>query len=74
MIGVVEPADVARTVETVVVPERGHWAVEIVVVFDDGVVRKRIGTHRSRRRGRTGRRSHQRAAERELSWIERDTP
>jgi hypothetical protein len=38
-------ADQALDVHTVVVPERGRWAVEIVVVFADGVVRKRINTH-----------------------------
>ncbi|MBX7453255.1 hypothetical protein GR927_35200 [Mycolicibacterium sp. 3033] len=66
MIGVADPSDVARTVETVVVPERGHWAVEVVVVFDDGVVRTRIGTHRSRRRAELAADLIKRAAEREL--------
>lgn len=64
MIGVADPSDVARTVETVVVPERGQWVV--VVVFDDGVVRTRIGTYRSRRRAELAADLIKRAAEREL--------
>lgn len=59
-------ADDARAVETVVVHERGHWAVEIVVVFDDGVVRKRINTHRTRRRADLAASLIKRAAERDL--------
>ena len=43
-------ADEALGVETFVVPERGRWAVDIVVVFADGVVRKRIDTHATRAR------------------------
>jgi len=66
VIGLAEPSEVARTVDTVVVPERGHWAVEIVVVFDDGVVRKRISTHRSRRRAELAADLIKRAAEREV--------
>ena len=66
MIGVADPSDVARTVETVVVPERGQWVVEVVVVVDDGVVRTRIGTHRSRRRAELAADLIKRAAEREL--------
>lgn len=31
----------ALDVETVVVEDRGQWAVEVVVVFPDGVVRNR---------------------------------
>lgn len=34
----------AEAVETVVIPEHGRWAVEIAVVFPDGVVRHRIDT------------------------------
>ncbi|CAN3128439.1 Transposase [Mycobacterium sp. smrl_JER01] len=59
-------ADEARTVDTVVVHERGHWAVDIVVVFDDGVVRKRISTHRTRRRADLAADLIKRAAERDL--------
>nr|WP_159233718.1 hypothetical protein [Mycolicibacterium vanbaalenii] len=55
-----------RAVETVVVHERGHWAVDIIVVFDDGVVRKRINTHRTRRRAELAAGLIKRAAERDL--------
>lgn len=60
-------AEVARAVATVVVPDRGQWAVDIVVVFDDGVVRKRISTHRTRRRADLAADLIKRAAERDLS-------
>ncbi len=59
-------ADEARAVDTVVVHEQGHWAVDIVVVFDDGVVRKRIATHRTRRRADLAADLIKRAAERDL--------
>ena len=59
-------ADDARAVDTVVVYERGQWAVDIVVVFDDGVVRKRINTHRTRGRAELAAGLIKRAAERDL--------
>ena len=59
-------AEDARGVETVVVHERGHWAVDIVVVFDDGIVRKRINTHRTRGRAELAASLIKRAAERDL--------
>ena len=37
--------DHALDVQTVVVEESGRWFVEIIVVFADGVVRKRIHSH-----------------------------
>jgi hypothetical protein len=37
----------ALGVESVVVPDRGQWAVDIVVVFADGIVRRRIQTYRT---------------------------
>ncbi len=40
----------AEGVETVVTEERGRWIVEIVVVFADGVVRRRINDYPTRRR------------------------
>lgn len=58
-------ADVAHTVETVVVAEHGHFAVDIVVVFADGVVRKRIGTYRTRGRAELAASLIKRAAERD---------
>lgn len=39
----------AYAVETVVVPERGQWAVDVVVVFEDEVIRRRIQTYRTER-------------------------
>lgn len=44
------PGDRAEGVETVVTEERGRWIVEIVVVFADGVVRRRINDYPTRRR------------------------
>ena len=58
-------AEVAHAVDTVVVEERGQFAVEIVVVFADGVVRKRIDTHRTRRRAEQAASFIKRAAERD---------
>ncbi|MCB1287100.1 MAG: hypothetical protein KDB47_05270 [Mycobacterium sp.] len=59
-------ADDALDVQTVVVGERGQWAVDIVVVFGDGVVRKRINVHRSRARAELAADLIKRAAERDL--------
>ena len=59
-------ADEAHAVETVVVEDRGQFAVDIVVVFDDGVVRKRINTHRTRRLAELAAGLIKRAAERDL--------
>jgi hypothetical protein len=58
-------ADDARGVETVIVGERGQWAVDIVVVFADGVVRKRITTYRTRGRAELAASLIKRAAERD---------
>ena len=44
------PGERAEGVETVVTEERGRWIVEIVVVFADGVVRRRINDYPTRRR------------------------
>ncbi|MBU3687030.1 MAG: hypothetical protein FGM25_11620 [Mycobacterium sp.] len=59
--------DEALGVETVVVEERGRWVVEIVVVFADGVVRKRINTHSTRARAELSADLIRRAAERDIS-------
>ncbi|PND57970.1 hypothetical protein CRM90_10640 [Mycobacterium sp. ENV421] len=58
--------DEALDVQTVVVEECGRWAVEIVVVFADGVVRKRIDTHHTKARAELSARLIKRAAEREI--------
>ncbi len=59
-------ADEALDVQTVVVEEDGRWAVEIVVVFADGVVRRRIDTHHTKRRAEISASLIKRAAERNI--------
>jgi hypothetical protein len=59
-------AQEAHAVDTIVVEERGQYAVDVVVVFDDCVVRKRIDTHRTRGRAELAARLIKRAAERDL--------
>jgi len=59
-------ADEALSVDTVVTEERGRWAVDIVVVFADGVVHKRIDTHPTRARAELSARMIKRAAERDI--------
>ncbi len=49
-----------------VVEDRGRWAVEVIVVFDDGVVRKRIDTHATKARAEISAGLIKRAAEREI--------
>jgi hypothetical protein len=58
--------DEALTVDTVVIEERGRWAVDIVVVFADGIVRKRIDTHPTKARAELSARMIKRAAERDI--------
>ena len=62
----VTSTDEALDVQTVVVEERGRWAVEIVVVFADGVVRKRIDTYATRARAELSANLIKRAAERDI--------
>lgn len=59
-------ADDALDVQTVVVSDHGQWAVEVVVVFADGVVRKRINTHRTKQRAELAADLIKRAAERDI--------
>ncbi|MHA7653845.1 hypothetical protein ACX9NE_18075 [Mycobacterium sp. ML4] len=59
-------ADEALEVQTLVVEENGRWAVEIVVVFADGVVRRRIDTHHTKRRAEISAALIKRAAERNI--------
>ncbi|AOS95003.1 hypothetical protein AN480_28650 (plasmid) [Mycobacterium intracellulare subsp. chimaera] len=59
-------ADDALDVQTVVVEERGRWAVDVIVVFADGIVRTRIDTHSTKARAELSARMIQRAAERDL--------
>lgn len=60
------PGERALGVETVVVEHDGQWAVDVVVVFPDSVVRRRVSTHRSRRLAELSATYIKRAAEREL--------
>ncbi len=60
------PGEHALGVETVVVEHDGQWAVDVVVVFPDSVVRRRVGTYRSRRLAELSATYVKRAAEREL--------
>jgi hypothetical protein len=59
-------AEEALSVDTVVFEERGRWAVDIVVVFADGIVRKRIDTHPTKARAEISARLIKRAAERDI--------
>jgi hypothetical protein len=59
-------AEHASAVETVVVPDRGQWAVDIVVFFPDGVVRKRIATYRTETLARISATCIRRGAERDI--------
>ena len=58
--------DEALDVQTVVILESGRWAVEIVVVFADGVVRRRINTHATKARAELAADLIRRAAERDI--------
>ena len=57
----------AYSVETAVVPERGQWAVDIIVLFEDEVIRQRISTYRSERLARISADLILRTAEREIN-------
>jgi hypothetical protein len=57
----------AHAVETVVTAENGQWAVDIIVLFDDEVVRKRIDVYRSERLARISADLIKRTAERDIS-------
>lgn len=58
--------DEAFDVQTVVVEEQGRWAVDIIVVFADGVVRKRIDTHATKARAELAADLIRRAAQRDI--------
>jgi hypothetical protein len=60
-------ADRAYAVEAEVVPDRGQWAVELVVFFADEIVRKRIATYRTERLARISADLLKRTAERDIS-------
>ena len=58
--------DEAHEVQTVVVEDGGRWAVDIIVVFADGVVRKRINTHNTKARADIAADLIRRAADRDI--------
>ena len=58
--------DQALDVQTVVVEESGRWCIDIVVVFADGVVRKRINSHATRARAELAADLIRRTAERDI--------
>ncbi|MBX6387628.1 MAG: hypothetical protein IRZ08_01270 [Frankia sp.] len=51
-----------------VIPDRGQWRVEIIVLFTDGVVRRRVGTFATRQRAEIWADLVRRAAERDIPW------
>lgn len=59
--------DPAYAVDTVVVEEQRQWHVEIVVVFEDEVVRRRVGTYFTERRAEIAADLIKRTAERDIS-------
>jgi hypothetical protein len=58
--------DHALVVPSAVVEERGRWFVEIIVVFADGVVRKRIHSHATRARAELAADLIRRTADRDI--------
>ncbi len=58
--------ETALGVDTVVVPEKGRWAVDIIVLFADGVVRRRIDTYPTKTHAEISARLIKRGAERDL--------
>ncbi|MEI7914599.1 MAG: hypothetical protein WCH82_07610 [Mycobacteriaceae bacterium] len=61
--------DQALDVQTVVVEENGRWAIDIVVVFADGVVRKRINSHATRARAELAADLIRRTADRDIGGV-----
>lgn len=59
-------AEGSSKVETLIVEERGQWAVDIVVYFPDEVIRKRISTCRTLRLAAITADLIKRAAERDI--------
>ncbi|MGH3794541.1 MAG: hypothetical protein ACRDSP_06590 [Pseudonocardiaceae bacterium] len=56
----------ALGVDTVIYLEKGRWAVDIIVLFDDGVVRHRIETYPTKERAEISARLIKRGAERDV--------
>ena len=58
--------DQALDVQTVVIEENGRWFIDIVVVFADGVVRKRINSHSTKARAELAADLIRRTADRDI--------
>jgi hypothetical protein len=56
----------AYAVETYVEEERGQWVVDIVVIFEDEAIRRRVNTFRTERRARIAAEWIKRAAQRDI--------
>ncbi len=61
-----DASDEAIAVDTFVREERGRWVVEIVVVFRDGAVQKRVTDYPTRRHAEIAARWIRRAADRDI--------
>jgi hypothetical protein len=59
--------DRAGAVETYVERRNGQWEVDIVVIFEDGAVRKTVNTFRTERRAQIAAEWIKRAAQRDIS-------
>lgn len=58
--------DRAYGVETYLEQVRGQWAVDIVVIFEDEVVRRRVNTYRTERMAQIAAEWIKRAAQRDI--------
>jgi hypothetical protein len=59
-------AERALGVETEIVRERGQWAVDIIVFFANGLIRRRIATYRTEALAKISANCIRRAAERDI--------
>jgi hypothetical protein len=59
--------DRAGPVETYVERRNGQWEVDIMVIFEDGVVRKTVNTFRTERRAQIAAEWIKRAAQRDIA-------
>jgi hypothetical protein len=57
----------AIAVETAIVKINGRWAVDLIVIMDDGVIRHRVDTYHSERLAVIHARYLKRGAERDIA-------
>lgn len=57
----------ALGVDTVIFEENGRWVVDLVVIMDDGVVRRRIDSYHTERLAQIHARYIKRGAERDIT-------